>query len=240
MLKSKELLRNLIIYKNCVSNISSVSLKSNLCTETVKGPELKCWKCNKNILSAKNLFCKNCSSVQKPDNQKNYYDLFDLKLQFVINKADLAKKFKQLQSQLHPDKFSNKNQEEQSISETYSSYLNKAYSILQNPLERGLYLLSLENVFIEEDSKGTDQKLLIEILMLNEELDDASTIEELEELHTKVRDTIDTLTEQINVSFEQKDFNQAKELLTKMKYYVTLDNKWKEKKNQLDLEKSTK
>jgi DnaJ-domain-containing proteins 1 len=85
-------------------------------------------------------------------------------------------------------------QEEQAISETYSSYLNKAYSILQNPLKRGLYLLSLQNISIEEDSKGTDQKLLMEILMLNEELDEASSEEDLENLQTSIRATIEELT----------------------------------------------
>lgn len=69
------------------------------------------------------------------------------------------------------------------------------YSILQSPLERGIYLLSLQNISIDEDSPGTDQKLLMEVLMLNEELDDASTKEELESLHTKVRSTIDDLIE---------------------------------------------
>lgn len=241
MIKSKELLRNYIIYSNLAvksSNISSVSLKSFLCTETTKDVELTCWKCHK-TLSTRNLFCKFCSSVQKLEEQ-NYYDLFDLKFQFLINKTDLSKKFKHLQSQLHPDKFSTKNQEEQAISETYSSHLNKAYSILQNPLERGIYLLSLQNISIDEDSPGTDQKLLMEVLMLNEELDDASTKEELESLHTKVRSTIDDLIEKINSSFEKKDFIRAKELLIKMKYFVTLETKWKEKKNQLELQESGK
>lgn len=111
MIKSKELLRNYIIYSNLAvksSNISSVSLKSFLCTETTKDVELTCWKCHK-TLSTRNLFCKFCSSVQKLEEQ-NYYDLFDLKFQFLINKRDLSKKFKHLQSQLHPDKFSTKNQ----------------------------------------------------------------------------------------------------------------------------------
>uniref|UniRef100_A0A8D8YSU8 Iron-sulfur cluster co-chaperone protein HscB, mitochondrial n=1 Tax=Cacopsylla melanoneura TaxID=428564 RepID=A0A8D8YSU8_9HEMI len=236
MLKSKDLLRSFLVYNNFASNISTVSLRANLCTETTKDLELKCWKCSKS-LSPKKLFCQYCSSVQKPNPWDNYYDLFDLKLNYLINSGDLSKKFKQLQSQLHPDKFSNKDEEEQSISETYSSYLNKAYSILQNPLERGLYLLSLQNITIDEDSKGTDQKLLMEILMLNEELDDASTADELKSLAAKIRTTLDELTKKINSSFEQKDFNLAKEYLIRMKYFTTLDTKIREKRNLLELAK---
>ncbi|KAI5695018.1 hypothetical protein M8J75_009597 [Diaphorina citri] len=237
MLKIKNLVQNIIVH-NSVARIPSAILGSEtaLCTETAKSLELKCWNCLKS-LSGKSLFCQHCSSVQKPDPQNNYYNVFDMKMQYLINNADLSKKFKHLQSQLHPDKFSNKNQEEQAISETYSSYLNKAYSILQNPLKRGLYLLSLQNISIEEDSKGTDQKLLMEILMLNEELDEASSEEDLENLQKSIRATIEELTKKVNVSFEQKDYNEAKELLIRMKYFTTLDTKIREKKNQLELDK---
>ncbi|KAI5694777.1 hypothetical protein M8J75_005333 [Diaphorina citri] len=237
MLKVRGIVQNLTV-NSLFSRIANATLQ-NLCTDTVKHTELKCWKCLKN-LSGKNLFCQYCSSVQKPDSQSNYYDLFDLKLTYLINNVDLSKKFKQLQSQLHPDKFSNKNQEEQAISETYSSYLNKAYSILQNPLERGLYLLSLQNISIEEDTKGTDQKLLMEILMLNEELDEASSEEDLEKLQTMIQATIDDLTKNVNASFEQKDFNQAKDLLIRMKYFTTLVSKVQDKKKQLELDKHSK
>ncbi|KAL1451181.1 hypothetical protein WDU94_003466 [Cyamophila willieti] len=236
MLKSKDLCKSFLQCKNIASNISTISLRASLCTETTKDLELKCWKCSKS-LSAKNLFCQYCSSVQKPNPRDNYYDLFDLKLNYLVNSSDLSKKFKQLQSQLHPDKFSNKDKEEQSISETYSSYINKAYSILQNPLERGLYLLSLQNISIDEDTKGTDQKLLMEILMLNEELDDSSTIEELESLADTIRIAIDELTKKINISFEQKDFILAKDYLIRMKYFTSLDTKIREKRNQLELQK---
>eukprot|EP00042_Codosiga_hollandica_P026725 m.128105 g.128105 ORF g.128105 m.128105 type:complete len:64 (+) comp52284_c0_seq6:497-688(+) len=50
-------------------------------------------------------------------------------------------KFKSLQKQLHPDKFSLKSTMEKSLSDQQSSRLNEAYKVLRDALPRGLYLV---------------------------------------------------------------------------------------------------
>jgi molecular chaperone HscB len=75
-----------------------------------------------------------------------------------------------LQSQIHPDKFSGKSDEEQLLSSEWSSLINKAYKILQTPLERGEYLLMLHGVTLPEDNSITDAEFLMEMMEKSEEV----------------------------------------------------------------------
>jgi molecular chaperone HscB len=87
-----------------------------------------------------------------------------------IDANELAKNFRDVQNQIHPDKFSGKSKEEQKLSAEWSSLINKAYTIIQNPLKRGMYLLKSEGMTIPEENTITDTEFLMEMLERNEEV----------------------------------------------------------------------
>lgn len=91
-------------------------------------------------------------------------------MQHSINVNDLTTKFRNFQSQIHPDKFSGKSDEEQNLSSEWSSLINKAYKTLQSPLERGEYLLRLHGVTLPEDNTISDPEFLMEMMEKNEEV----------------------------------------------------------------------
>lgn len=68
--------------------------------------ESPCWKCGKPGREAR-FFCKDCNALQKPDKSYNNFHLLGLSETFDIDSSELSKKFRQLQTVLHPDKFSN-------------------------------------------------------------------------------------------------------------------------------------
>lgn len=65
-----------------------------------------CWNCGQTERESK-FFCQKCKALQKPSNNYNFFHLLDVKETFEIDTNELSKKFRQLQSLLHPDKFSN-------------------------------------------------------------------------------------------------------------------------------------
>lgn len=70
---------------------------------------VSCWSCginNSNLLS--NLFCPHCKALQKPDNSENYFRILGVKETYDLDEVELAKKYKDLQKYLHPDKFGNR------------------------------------------------------------------------------------------------------------------------------------
>lgn len=56
---------------------------------------------------------------------------------------ELKNNFRKMQGLLHPDKFVKSNDTEKTFSLHHSSYLNKAYSTLRDPLARANYLLKI-------------------------------------------------------------------------------------------------
>lgn len=101
---------------------------------------------------------------------QDYFNLFRIKKEHQINLSELTTIFRSLQSQIHPDKFSGKSDDEQELSSEWSSLINKAYKTLHTPLERGEYLLKLEGVLISEDNSISDPEFLLEMMEKNEEV----------------------------------------------------------------------
>ena len=87
----------------------------------------------------------------------DYFAFFGLPRKLSLDVAALEKDFYVLSRKLHPDRFANKPVEEQEQALRQGSLLNDAYRTLKHPIERTEYLLSLEGVELEEQSrKATD------------------------------------------------------------------------------------
>lgn len=85
-------------------------------------------------------------------------------------------------------------QKEQEISEEFSSVVNKAFSTLSNPLERGLYLLSLHGVSIGEGNTDVDKVFLMEIMERNEEIENETDPQKLKEFNLANKEQLQLLT----------------------------------------------
>lgn len=83
----------------------------------------------------------------------NYFEFFSLPRHLKLDVSALEKQFYLLSRTLHPDRFAGKSQAEQEAALTQSSLLNDGYRTLKDPIARTQYLLSLEGVQLEEQSK---------------------------------------------------------------------------------------
>jgi molecular chaperone HscB len=102
-----------------------------------------------------------------PDFQQTYFQLFDLPGQFELDNAVLGAKFRQLQGQLHPDRFTSKSQHEQRVAVQYSTFVNQAYTTLRKPLDRAYDLLQLAGMSAEQVSgEKVDGGFIIEQMVL--------------------------------------------------------------------------
>ena len=88
------------------------------------------------------------------DANNNYFTLFQLPQHLKLDVAALEKQFYALSRRLHPDRFASKPAFEQEAALAASSRLNDAYRTLKDPILRTLYLLKLEGVELEEQSKA--------------------------------------------------------------------------------------
>jgi len=84
----------------------------------------------------------------------NFFEVFGLPEKLHIDTAALEKQFYTLSRKLHPDRFASRPIEEQEEALRQSSLLNDAYRTLKDPVLRTQYLLKLNGVELEEQSKA--------------------------------------------------------------------------------------
>jgi molecular chaperone HscB len=86
--------------------------------------------------------------------ENSYFAQFDLPRHLHIDLPTLEKSFYAQSRKLHPDRFASRPPAEQDAALAASSQLNDAYRTLRDPIARTEYLLSLEGVQMEEQSRA--------------------------------------------------------------------------------------
>ena len=113
-----------------------------------------CWSCG--TMRAVH-FCSACGKVQPPV-PVDYFTFFGLPRKLDVDTALLEREFYELSRKLHPDLCARADAREQEWSLEQSSLLNDAYRTLKDPIKRTEYLLRLEGVELEEQSKTATEK----------------------------------------------------------------------------------
>lgn len=148
----------------------------------------------------------------------NYFELFDLPVSLSIDKANLAKKYFELQKKYHPDFFTQANEAEQDEALEKSSAINKALKIFQNKDSTIKYVLQLKGLLEEEEKYQLPPDFLMEVMELNEQLsaDSTTAIEAFEkEIYAGVQTIIEGYKD---ADITTADLLKVKEYYFKKKY----------------------
>ncbi len=148
----------------------------------------------------------------------NYFELFDLPISLTIDKANLPKKYFELQKKYHPDFFTQADEAEQELALEKSSDINKALKILKDKDSIIKYVLQLKGLLEEEEKYQLEPDFLMEVMELNENLSDASSpaITAFEkDIYTAVKQIIEQYDD---ASITTADLLKVKEYYFKKKY----------------------
>jgi molecular chaperone HscB len=114
---------------------------------------------------------------------KNYFELFGLPSAFRIETVRLESAYRQLQSQVHPDRFAAATAAEKRISMQWATRANEAYQTLKRPLSRARYLLALRGVDTQEETNtAMPADFLIAQMEWRESVSDARANRDMAEL----------------------------------------------------------
>src|SRR6202158_3659632 len=203
---------------------------TNLTTITAKPAPAEtqsCWSCG--TMRAVH-FCEACGKVQPPA-PVDYFTFFGLPRKLNLDVSILEKDFYELSRKLHPDLNARAGSQEQEWSLQQSSLLNDAHRTLKDPIKRTQYLLQLEGVELEEQSKSATEKarstgevkkqivppdLLEEVFELNMQLeelrvqkkvgeDDPALIEEIGRQKLELEKKRESLSEELKTYWEDWD-----------------------------------
>nr|XP_033812180.1 iron-sulfur cluster co-chaperone protein HscB isoform X2 [Geotrypetes seraphini] len=170
------------------------------CSADARG-RLSCWSCQRALLPA-HVFCPSCGALQPPDAARDHFETMDCDRSFNVDIHKLHQKFRDLQRSFHPDYYSQKSQKERDLSEKRSSLVNKAYKTLLTPLSRGLYMLKLNGIELEEGTGSVlGTQFLTEIMEMNEKLAETHTEVEIRDIGEFVEAKLKELTEDVSKAF---------------------------------------
>ncbi len=115
--------------------------------------------------------------------QSDDFTLFGLPQRFAQERAQIDVTWKELQRQAHPDKFADQGTAAQRVAMQWSVRINEAYQRLKDPLKRAAYLCELHGAPVNaENNTAMPASFLMQQMQWREELDEASTAEDLEKI----------------------------------------------------------
>ncbi len=145
----------------------------------------------------------------------NYFELFELEPALEIDLTQLKAKFLKLQQQYHPD--NNQDQIEQAIAK--SSQVNQAYDALKHVDSRAAYLLQLQKQHGGIEQSIHDFEFLQSALELREQLDEATSSEQLQGLRTEVEQWVNALIKEFQIDYAEQEWSEARDTVRKLRFF---------------------
>ena len=159
---------------------------------------------------------------------QSHFELFGLSPAFRLDKEALEKAYREIQSQVHPDRFAHAGDAERRASLQWTTRVNEAYRILKSPVQRAKHILELHGVdvaFETDTQMPTD--FLMQQLELREELERAVGKKDaaaLDHLKLSLRGSKASLERQISEAIDGKqDYPGAAGLVRKLMFLDRLD-----------------
>jgi molecular chaperone HscB len=119
--------------------------------------------------------------------QSDDFELFGLPRRFVQDRGTIDTRWKDLQRQAHPDRFSAQGAAAQRVAMQWSARINEAYGRLKDPLRRAAYLCELHGARVDaENNTAMPADFLMQQMEWREALDEAQDMDALDGLSAEV------------------------------------------------------
>lgn len=128
-----------------------------------------------------------CESSQAMNLDDDDFTLFGLPRRFALDRAELDARWRALQAQVHPDRFSAQGTAAQRVAMQWAVRVNEAYQRLKEPLSRAEYLCGLRGAPIKAESNtAMPVSFLAQQMQWRESLADARNEAEVQSLADEV------------------------------------------------------
>lgn len=125
------------------------------------------------------------------DMTRDHFALFDLSPAYKLDLAVLDQRYRDIQTQIHPDKYAHLGESEQRVAMQWATRANEAYQTLRSPLKRAQYLLHLRGIDLQiERNTAMPMDFLVQQLECREGVAEAranNDADELDQLHRALK-----------------------------------------------------
>ena len=130
------------------------------------------------------------------DFNQNYFEIFGLPIDFNVDSDQLAERYRELQKELHPDRFASSTDQEKRLSMQWSALVNTGRETLRAPLPRAIYMLELRGLTVDHNPRLPPEFLMqqIELREELEELEESSApLDGLDKFKARLNGTLNEL-----------------------------------------------
>ena len=100
---------------------------------------------------------------------------------FALDPEQLERRYRDIQAQVHPDKFAHAGDAERRASMQMTTQVNEAYRTLRSPVQRAKYLLELNGIDVGfETNTAMPPEFLMQQMELREKLEEARDVATLD------------------------------------------------------------
>lgn len=171
----------------------------------------------------------------------NYFEVFDLPIQYEVDLDHLASRFRELQALVHPDKFINGTDEERRIAMQRTGFLNEAKDTLSDSRLRAHYLLALKGLDFEFENEGgttSDPVFLMQQMEIRESIEEAEhtedPFEELDQLKKIIKSRKQDVENDFQKHYDSGDYVAAKQVALKLRFCERIFDEIKRVEERLD------
>jgi molecular chaperone HscB len=161
------------------------------------------------------------------DFNKNFFELFGLAPVFQVDLTRLEQSYRDIQSQVHPDRFAHLSDAERRLSMQWATRANEAYQTLRRPLDRARYLLKLHGVDTQDETNtAMSPAFLMQQMEWREAIGEAAMAKDvasMEELAAQLRSQVAEQHRMLaRLLDDEKDYPKAAEIVRELKFMERL------------------
>ncbi len=162
----------------------------------------------------------------------NYFELFGFSVDYMIDKAQLSERYRDLQRAVHPDKFANSSEQEKRLAVQKTAQINDGFQTLKNPIRRAEHMLALRGLDIShETSTVRDRMFLMRQMQWREALEEVRDHNDPHQAVDELRASFSEHQLQINASLVKalasetvENNNFAADQIRKLKFMAKLED----------------
>lgn len=161
------------------------------------------------------------------DFSRNYFELFGLLPAYAIDGKRLDAAYRDVQSQVHPDRFAAATNAERRRSMQWATLANEAYQTLKKPLSRARYLVKLHGIDTEEETNTVmPAEFLMQQMEWREtvaEAKEARDQQALQRVDSDLRQAQGSLLGQLQTALDERhDFPRGATLVRELRFLEKL------------------
>lgn len=138
------------------------------------------------------------------------FTLFALPQRFAQERALIDTRWRELQAQVHPDRFAAEGAAAQRVAMQWAVRVNEAYQRMRDPLKRAAYLCELKGVGIHaENNTAMPTGFLQQQMAWREALDEATSLSDVEALADAVAQHRSQALTQLGITLDERSDAKA-------------------------------